>query len=362
MLAQLETPTNDFAALAAYLIHGRERPTSPDRVAWTFAQNMATDDPMLAATIMTATAEQSRRCRHACYHAMIAWATEERPSPEQMQAIARATLEMAGLGEHQALVMGHGDKAHPHLHMMINRVHPETGRAWSTSHDYRRFDRIMKQLSETHGFEYVPGHAFEPQLTDGAPKRPNSRARYAARKGAATNRPQWSRAAAREMGERLSVHLDAASTWDDLEALLATEGLTLEPKGQGYVAGTPASYVKLSALGLTRSAKSFLRHRLPTSRRTVRPQPPSRSPVSTRHLWTVDAIDIAKALGSREDVRHAVRDAVRERKGRLLSASLMVQLLAELREQWSASTSHKPAKPRSRPQPSPRRRPASRDR
>lgn len=84
--------------------------------------------------------------------------------------------------------MGHGDKAHAHLHMMINRIHRETGRAWSTSHDYRRFDCIMKQLSDEHGFRYVPPHAFEPERTDGLQQAPSSAARYAAKRGANTNR------------------------------------------------------------------------------------------------------------------------------------------------------------------------------
>lgn len=48
---------------------------------------------------------------------------------------------------HHALVMGHGDKPHAHLHMMINRVHQTTGKAWDTAHDYVRCDRIMRLLS-----------------------------------------------------------------------------------------------------------------------------------------------------------------------------------------------------------------------
>ena len=57
MLAQLEKPTNEFHALARYLIHGRERPTNPNRVTWIMAHNLGTDDPELAAKLMTATAE-----------------------------------------------------------------------------------------------------------------------------------------------------------------------------------------------------------------------------------------------------------------------------------------------------------------
>lgn len=257
MLAQLEKPTNDFFALARYLVEGRQCPPHPDRVAWTVVENLPTDDPLLAAHYMTAAAEQSKRCRNACYHTIIAWAKEEAPSPEVMQEVARKTLELAGLDEHQALIMGHGDKAHAHLHMMVNRVHPATGKAWSTSHDYRRFDRIMRQLSEEYRFRYVPAHAFNPEITDDLSQKPASGAVYAARKGAHTDRPQWSRKDARRIGAKLSEPFDRAATWDDLAIAAAQDGLVLEAKGQGLIVGSRRGYVKFSALKLTTSAKGF---------------------------------------------------------------------------------------------------------
>ncbi len=177
MLARVEPAHNNFKALARYLVHGKARPTSPDRVAWSIGHNIPTDDPELAAILMAATAEKSRRCKNAAYHMTINWHPDEKPAPEIMQEIALKTLELAGLAEHQALVMGHGDKPHAHLHMMVNRVHPGTGKAWSTSHDYKRFDRIMKLLADEHGFLYVPGHAFEPEATDELPKQPGRKAR-----------------------------------------------------------------------------------------------------------------------------------------------------------------------------------------
>ena len=151
---------------------------------------------------MAATAELSKRCTNPCYHAIIAWGVDEHPTPEIMQEIAANTLGLAGLGEHQALIMGHGDKAHAHLHMMVNRIHPTTGRTWSTSHDWRKFDRIMKTLADEYGFQYVPPHGFHPELTDDVPKMPTSGATYAAKKGAPTNRPQWPRRQSRLYGAR----------------------------------------------------------------------------------------------------------------------------------------------------------------
>ncbi len=331
MLAKIAPSSNDFHTLARYLVDGKPGTTPhPQRVAWVFAQNLPTDEPDLAATYMTATAARSKRTRRAAYHLMIAWHERELPTPEAMHAVARETLEMAGLGEHQALIMGHGDKPHPHLHILLNRVHPETGRAWRTAHDFARFDRIMQALSESHGFAYVPSHAFNPELTDGLPTKPDSPATYAAKRGASTKRLQWSKAGARAYGEALSEDLDQASTWEDVEAALAESGLALEKKGKGYVVGNAASYAKLSDLRLEATAKLMSRERSPLH--AVR--------AAGRSILSVDEIDILRflavyGLADRKDISLAVEQRAQDRAQRLSRAGV------DLRDAFS-STNLKP--------------------
>ncbi len=354
MLVNVVPPTNDFHALARYLVEGDDKPPHPDRVAWVLSHNLPTDDPALAATYMTATAQMSKRCRNAAYHAMIAWAPHEKPSPEIMQEIAIKTLGLAGLGQHQALIMGHGDKPHAHLHMLINRVHPVTGRAWETSQDFALFDRIMKQLSEDYGFAYVPAHRFNLDQTDDRPKKPNTRATWAAKRGAKTTRTQWSRTASRGLGAHISERLDRATTWDDLQAVFAEEGLTLEAKGRGLVAGNPTSYTKLSALGLTRTAKDFEK-RFGGSFADHQ----ARQPEAPRLWFAVDAVDIVRFLAmygiaGKADVRHAIDERNLARDARLATAPLAVRMMRELKTLMSA-TSLTPKPHRSR-----RRKPAQR--
>jgi len=54
MLAQLEKPTNDFKALATYLIFGRERPPNRDRVAWTISRIEESQPPGVSRVSTTA--------------------------------------------------------------------------------------------------------------------------------------------------------------------------------------------------------------------------------------------------------------------------------------------------------------------
>ncbi|MCB1512758.1 MAG: relaxase/mobilization nuclease domain-containing protein [Hyphomicrobiaceae bacterium] len=294
----------------------------------------------MAADYMSATAELSRRCTNPAYHVMIAWHEREQPTTEVMQTIARQTLELSGLGAHEALVVGHGDKRHRHLHMLINRVHPDTGKAWSTKHDYRRFDAIMRKLSDDHDFDYVPAHTFSPEETEDLPKNPGSKAVYAAKRGATTERVQWSQQQSRRFAERISEQLDQAASWDDLETAFADHGLALEAKGKGYVVGDKSSYTKLSRLGLVRTAKGFSRRRVAPSRKFKVNRP------------LVDTVDIARGLAalglaSHDAVRDAVNAAHAERMVWLARKPLIEQLLAGLGAQFASWTSLK--RPRSEP-------------
>ncbi len=47
-----------------------------------------------------------------------------------MREIAGEAIERMGLTEHQMMIYAHKDTKHPHMHFLINRVHPQTGKAF----------------------------------------------------------------------------------------------------------------------------------------------------------------------------------------------------------------------------------------
>lgn len=313
MLARVAPPSRDFAKLAHYLIRGRSgTPTNDARVAWTTSHNLPIADPLLAARCMSATAHLSARTLKPVYHLMIAWHPDEQPDPETMQIIARLTLERAELAEHEALIMGHGDTDHAHLHMMINRVHPETAKAWQTRHDYARFDKIMRELSDEYGFRYAPAHRYAPVETDHMFKKPDSPATYAARRGANTNRLQTSRKFSRALGQRVSEGLTHASSWDDIDQAFVDEGYQLEAKGSGLIVSQGDHYAKFSSLQLDHSAKDL-------ERRFSLFQDWQTARQNKRAVFDVDGVDIVRALMAfgltdQNDLQHAIDDAVRDRR------------------------------------------------
>src|SRR5713101_7311188 len=58
----------------------------------------------------------------------IAWHPGERPTKAEQLETARSSLEAQGLEEHQALILCHTDEPQAHVHVIVNRVHPVTGK------------------------------------------------------------------------------------------------------------------------------------------------------------------------------------------------------------------------------------------
>ena len=108
-------------------------PKSAERVEWTETRNLATSEGERAGRIMAATAEASpelkrlaggaatgRKLEKPVCHYSLSWAKDEKPERQEMRRAAQESLK--------ALVVSHRD-GQPHVHVIANRVDPESGKA-----------------------------------------------------------------------------------------------------------------------------------------------------------------------------------------------------------------------------------------
>lgn len=147
-----------FKGTAAYLLHDEGKADTDERVLWTDTRNLATDDPELAARIMAATAMDADRLKRAhheaeqaklpedertdyraskpsknhVFHYSLSWSGEQDGptlTREEMTRAAYTSLRALGADHLQAVIVAHEAEKNPHVHVMVNRINPETGRA-----------------------------------------------------------------------------------------------------------------------------------------------------------------------------------------------------------------------------------------
>src|SRR2546428_6731600 len=162
----VSSSNKSFRVLARYLSEGRTG-EEQNRVAWVASRNLPTDDPELAARIMRATAGQNVRVKEPVYHLALSFDPGDAVDRAAMERVADRVLETLGLQEHQVLIVAHADREHAHMHLMVNRVHPETGKVWSRWQDYRAIQRLLREEEEAAGLRRVPGRFSERSASGG---------------------------------------------------------------------------------------------------------------------------------------------------------------------------------------------------
>jgi hypothetical protein len=227
-----------FIKLADYLIH--ERADGIERVAWSTTRNLPTEDIPLAAEFMRATAAANPRVEEPVFHLAISFHPDDKVDRAMMEGVADRVLKELKLTEHQTVIVAHGDTAHPHMHLMVNRIHPETGRAWDRWHERTITQRVLRQEERALGLREVRGHLYHLDPHTQVPEHARTTSgehREAVRKGV------------EPLVERVRAdasQLRAADSWDSLHAQLAERGLRIERKGQGAVITDGEHQVKAS--------------------------------------------------------------------------------------------------------------------
>lgn len=168
MVPRLSKGTS-FKGAALYYLHDKraageaERLTSA-RVAWTETRNLLTSDPERAWRLMAWTAMHAhelkaaagikatgRKLKDSVLAYSLAWHPDEKPDRAEMTRAAEASLRVLGLQEHEAIILRHTDTAHPHVHVIVNRVHPETGKAASSSNDFLKLSQWAEAYEREQG-------------------------------------------------------------------------------------------------------------------------------------------------------------------------------------------------------------------
>ncbi|HZS59738.1 MAG TPA: relaxase/mobilization nuclease domain-containing protein [Gemmatimonadaceae bacterium] len=237
-----------FGGLMHYLEVGRSG-REYDRVDWIASRNLCgIDDPEIAGRLMEATAEQSLRIQKPVYHVSIAFNPSDPVTRPRMELVADRVLDNLGLRDHQAMFVAHRDREHAHVHIVVNRVHPETGVAWERWQDYPRIERTLRGMERELGLREVPGRLYRAPGHE-LPER-----------ALETSGERHARERTHEVSFREKVHqhvpeLRQAQSWEDLADRLADRGLKIEPRGQGIVITDGEQFVQASRVARDLSVK-----------------------------------------------------------------------------------------------------------
>jgi hypothetical protein len=288
-----KVPTSKAAAPKSKALHVRDLcdyiagPNAGDddeKVEHRGAENMLNIDHAGLVEEMADLAETARRSPQPVQHWIVSWRQGEQPTAAQADEAVRIFLNELGLDEHQCVYALHRNTDNYHLHLAVNRVHPETERVVTVNGRFdievahraiARIERAQGWQPEAHG-RYLAldnGEIHRAPTLEPTQRQPTTLGR------------DFENQTGQKSGQRVAIELGAdvmrrARSWDELHLLLAERDIRFERKGSGAVLWIGDVVVRASTAGrdcslsaLEKRLGDFTPARDPAPTRQLAPEP-----------------------------------------------------------------------------------------
>jgi hypothetical protein len=229
-----------LAKLVAYMLRGK----GEERCTWYMAGNLEGLDRQqnagLAVDVMELLQEGNTRAKgNKTYHLVISFHPEDRRlAPAELKGVVRRAVGAAGLEEHQYIAVRHSEQEHEHLHVAVNKIHPETLKIhhpYKAIHAYQALASILEEELGLHRVNRARGRSESHRVRS-----------FEAHQGLES----FARWARRTVGD--ATELDRIESWHALHEELKRFGVRVMRRGNGLAlvdAARPTVACKASALG-----------------------------------------------------------------------------------------------------------------
>jgi hypothetical protein len=251
-LAPAKSKAHNVRALADY-IAGPKAGGAGEKVEHRGALNLLNLDHEGQVQEMIDLAEMAKRSPQPVQHWIISWRECEQPTSAQADQAARMFLDEMGLADQQAIYGLHRDTENWHLHLAVNRVHPETEKLATVNNgfDHEVAHSAIARIEHAQGWQREDRGLFRVQ-EDGRVERERPRDERE-RKPSGRARDLEERVGARS-AERVAIEdgapaIRAARSWREVHEALAEKGMRFERKGSGAILWVGDQPVKASGAG-----------------------------------------------------------------------------------------------------------------
>ena len=222
---------------------------------------------------MTALAQEAVRSKDPIDHWVLSWKSHERPTSEQAREAAAIFIKQCGLEGHQYIIGLHDDTDNMHLHIAVNRVHPDTCKVVKINKgfDKEAGHQAIAIIEKKQGWSVEENARYRTNdraelIIDPATKRPQiftegEKQQQPTAKAQAMEIQTGQKSAQRVGIENAAPIIAQATTWKELHAAMAEAGMQYQRKGSGAVVQVGDEFVKASSI-TPKASLSALQKRL----------------------------------------------------------------------------------------------------
>ena len=263
---------------------------------------------------MIGLANESVHSRMPVAHWIFSWKEDEQPTPEQVEELVDIFLERMGLVGHQVIYGLHYNTENYHVHIAVNRTHPETCKVIQP---HKGFDievghKIVAEIEHRQGWSREEngryrvdesGRVVPVPRPESGPKPRAEALDFEAHTG--------EKSAQRIAQERGHAVIKNAASWPELHQKLAATGLRFVKKGSGALIVVGDIPVKASSVDRAFSMGSLCKRLgdFEPGDYADEPEPIAPEPVSAAHAegWREYRAERDKALAEQPESQHPAR-------------------------------------------------------
>lgn len=209
---------SSYGDLVRYLVNDKGK---ADRVGDVTITNCESDSAEWAIHEVEATQALNKRAKSdKTYHLMFSFREGEDIPSETLKLIEQELCEGLGYAEHQRVSVVHRDTDNLHVHVAINKIHPQTLNIIEPYYDHKRLGELAARLEVKYDLERDNHTAKRSATSDKADD-------LAAKTGMETL-AEWVRS-------EVLPGITEAKDWQSLREHLAEHGLDIKKKGAGLV-------------------------------------------------------------------------------------------------------------------------------
>jgi hypothetical protein len=200
---------------------------------------------------MMALAGENPRSKNPLNHYILSWRENERPTPDQIDSAVDILLDEMKMSEHQVIYAAHQDTDNIHVHIVINRIHPDTIQpiAINRGFDVEALHRAVTRIEHTQGWQPLENAKYQIDEQGKIVERQDYQQQPQPKQRAADFENRTGQKSAQRIGiETLAPIVKAANDWQQLHQQLAQAGAKYEQKGTGAIVTIGETIIKASSI------------------------------------------------------------------------------------------------------------------
>lgn len=238
---KVKNPSNGSSKAArtgglADYIRAPELTNELEKCAYSNGRGFLTDSHQGQRAEMIALAQEAVRSKDPINHYVLSWREGEQPTPAQVEQAVDVLLDQMNLQGHQVIYGLHADTDNYHLHVAINRVHPETLKPVEINKgfDIEALHQAVARIEQAQGWQSEKNARYKVQ-DGGDLKRTDvgSSVKKIDRRTADMELRTGEKSAKRIGIEDAGPVIKNAKNWQELHAGLAALGMRYEREGSG---------------------------------------------------------------------------------------------------------------------------------